>query len=245
MRLLLFALLVQLVYCIDAATLAAQEGAGPTDVATYTLRGIERFRGGELDKALADCARAIDLKPDYHVAYACRGGVWLEKGDLDKAIQDFTTAIRLSPRDAYTPLTGRGVAWRRKGRYAQAIADYHQAIRLNPIHGDSAYNALAWGLATFPDPKYRDGSEAIANAKLACKESQWRKATHLGTLAAAYAEAGDFGEAIRWQERALDLATPAYDKAGARDRLELYRAGKPYRAPPAVVSSRVAGSSPP
>jgi tetratricopeptide (TPR) repeat protein len=129
------------------------------------------------------------------------------------------------------------MAWGRRGEYSRAIADYHRAIRLNPVHGDKAYNALAWGLATWRDPKFRNGREAIENAKRACRESDWRKAAHLGTLAAAYAEAGDFKEAIRWQKEALASATPDYDKAAAQSRLELYQAGKPYREAPVVIAS--------
>jgi tetratricopeptide (TPR) repeat protein len=234
---LVFVSAVQLAHHIDVTQATARQAGEPSTAAAYTRRGLERFHDGNLDEALADFTQAIALKPRYHMAYTCRGGVRLEQGDLDNAIRDFTIAIRLSPRDAYAPLTGRGMARRRKGRHAQAIADYRQAIRLNPIHGDRAYNALAWSLATSSDPQYRDGLEAIENAKRACKESQWRKASHLGTLAAAYAETGDFGEAIQWQERALDLAAPEYDKAAAQSRLELYRAGKPYREPPAEVPS--------
>lgn len=234
---LLPALLFPSLHLVHAGTATAQDEMGLRTAEAYTRRAVDWFAKGEFDKAIADCSQAIRLKANHSAAYACRGGARLEKGEHDKALGDFTRAILLNPRDAYAAFTGRGMVWRRKGQYARAIADYHQAIRLNPVHGDRAYNALAWGLATFPDPKYRNGEQAIENAKRACRESEWRKANHLGTLAAAHAEAGDFAEAIRWQQRALEVATPTYDTAAAQRRLELYRTGRPYRERPAAIAA--------
>ena len=69
----------------------------------------------------------------------------------------------------------------------------------------------------------------MENATQACNLTQWTEANCLGSLGAAFAEAGQFQEAIKWQTKAIELATPEYDKAAAHSRLELYKAGRAYR----------------
>lgn len=93
----------------------------------------------------------------------------------------------------------------------------------------SANNA-AWRAATSTDERYRNAERAIEFAERACNLSDWKSAEYLDTLAAAYAEAGDFDRAIEWEQKAMDLAPGrATFQKGAHERLELFRAGKPYR----------------
>ncbi len=127
----------------------------------------------------------------------------------------------------------RGVAWAKKGDYGKAIADYSQTPRIKP-NDSNAYNNLAWLQATCPDARYRDGSKAVENANTARQSDGGQHWYFLGTLAAAYAESGDFQKAVEWQAKAIDLAATdksatEKDKAEANSRLELYRQGKPYR----------------
>lgn len=81
----------------------------------------------------------------------------------------------------------------------------------------------------------RDGKKAVEYARTACELTQWKDVALLDTLAAAYAEAGEFDEAIKWQEKALnspDLASRFGGEAElekARLRLKLYQERKPYR----------------
>ena len=91
------------------------------------------------------------------------------------------------------------------------------------------YNSRAWLRATCPEPKYRDGKAAVADATRACELSAWKDAYHLGTLAAAHGEAGDFALAIELQERANPLDTDPAARAAGEARLKLYRARAPYR----------------
>jgi tetratricopeptide (TPR) repeat protein len=108
-----------------------------------------------------------------------------------------------------------------------ANVDYAKLLLPDPSHAP-AYNTLAWVWATSPDASQRDGRKAVEYANKACELSGWKNAGYLSTLAAAYAEAGNFKEAIRWQNKALDLSR-GEDAAKLRPRVELYQAGKPYR----------------
>jgi len=93
-----------------------------------------------------------------------------------------------------------------------------------------AYDNLAWLRATCPDQHGRDGKGAVESATKACELSAWRNPNHLATLAAAYAEAGDFANAVKWEQQAIELA-PKDLVSELRLVLELYTAHKPRRQP--------------
>jgi len=93
-------------------------------------------------------------------------------------------------------------------------------------------NNLAWLLATAADSAVRNGAEAVRLAERACELTGRKQAFNIGTLAAAYAEAGRFEDAVRAAQQAIDVATADGDKARAdinRQLLELYKTGKPFR----------------
>jgi tetratricopeptide (TPR) repeat protein len=180
----------------------------------------------DYDKAVADCTEALRLKPDYAEAHSRRGVAYMRKGEHDKAIADQTEAIRLKPDDA-EGYRGRGYTYNVMGDYDKAIADYREAVRIDP-HSGSPHNDLAWMLATCSEERVRDGKQAVDNATRACELTKWKEWRALDTLAAACAEAGQFDKAAEFQQKALDMATKD-EKAGCRERLSLYRDGKPYR----------------
>ena len=105
--------------------------------------------------------------------------------------------------------------------------DYTEAIRLNSQYAD-AYDRRAWLWATCPDARYRDGQKAVQSAARACELTLWKSYDACETLAAAYAEAGDFGAAVYWQSKAIALLDDKTAKDKLRTRLELYVANKPY-----------------
>jgi serine/threonine-protein kinase len=89
---------------------------------------------------------------------------------------------------------------------------------------------VAWLLATCPDGALRDGARAVEAGMRACELSAWNQAQIIDTLAAAYAECGKFDEAVKWQQKAVDLAGDK-DREELRTRLELFKKGKAYRQP--------------
>ena len=118
-----------------------------------------------------------------------------------------------------------------QGNLKEAAANYEQAVKMNP-DWPIALNDLAWIRATAPQAELRNGLEAVRLAERACELSGGKEARFLGTLDAAYAEAGRFDKAITTAEKARELALTAGDKeiaAAAGQRLALYRKQQPYR----------------
>src|SRR5205814_2080283 len=98
---------------------------------------------------------------------------------------------------------------------------------------DWSYNLLAWISATCPDSSLRDGKEAVSAATKACELTKWKELNWIDTLAAAYAESGDFEHAIQFQERAIHTGNPLEsDQKSMQHRLALYKESKPYREKP-------------
>ena len=104
---------------------------------------------------------------------------------------------------------------------------YRWALRLAP-DDLRTLNNLAWLWATCPKDELRDGPRALEFARKACEQTGWEQPGYLDTLAVACAECGQFDEAVRWQAKAVELATQA-EKADYQSRLDLYKAGRPYR----------------
>ena len=94
------------------------------------------------------------------------------------------------------------------GRTREAVAQYREALRLNPNLA-GALNNLAWVLAASPDDELRNGAEAVRLAERACELTHYGEPSFIDTLAAAYAEAGRFPEAVTTAEKAEQLATAA------------------------------------
>jgi len=154
-----------------------------------------------------------------------RGLEAFEREEYEVAIAEFNEAIRLKPEDgaAYFNLA---VLYNCQGEREKAIAQYSEAIRLRPMR---VYNGIAWVLAVCADPKIRDGAKAVEYATTACELSGGKFPSFFGTLAAAYAEVGDFGNAVKWQTKYVEANLSGENLEGARERLGMYERKKPYR----------------
>jgi len=197
--------------------------SGSADATAYLVRGILDGQKHDLDGAIADATRAIEIDPKLVEAYVLRGAAKEDKGDLEAAISDFNLALEVDPR-SWAAYAMRGAAKGKRRDFEGAIADLSHAIEINP--GDAlAHNELAWLLATAEQPAFRDGRRALKSALRACELSQWKDPSIIDTLAAAYARTGDFATAVEWQRKATaDPKQKGND--GALQRLRLYQAGK-------------------
>jgi tetratricopeptide (TPR) repeat protein len=196
----------------------------------YNNRSLARHTLGDYAGAAADFTESLRLEPDSHVVYCNRGRTHKFAGDHDRARADYDAAIRLN-RDYPPAYYNRALLHVARKDYGAALADYRRAVRIDPEYS-TAFNNLAWIRATCPDPAYRDGRRAVKAARRACRFSGGLEAGFLDTLAAAYAEAGDFERAVKWQRRVVarrDAAGEAERAADARARLALYEQGRPYR----------------
>jgi tetratricopeptide (TPR) repeat protein len=182
-----------------------------------------------MEEAHARRAAALRLNPQ--LAQACNrlGDLSARERRFDAAVQDYARAIWLKP-DYAQAYHNRAMAYHALGKYGPAVSDFAKVVELTP-EDPFAYNNVAWVLATCPEPKHRDGSKAVANATRAVELLGRDVPDVLGTLAAACAEAGDFKNAVRWQEKTLQLA-PEREKDMQRQRLELYKAQKPFHETP-------------
>jgi len=197
----------------------------PSNSKALNNRGLTRIYKGQPDKALSDLNESLRLNPRDAVTMGNRGLAWHSKGNLDRAFADYDNAIRLDASIAQN-FDLRGVAWMLRNDYVRAIADLREANRLDP-NRPSALNNLAWLEATCPNPQFRDGQRAVEHATRACELSGWKTPTRLSTLSAAYAETGDFRGAVKWMEKAIELAPDTSSRS--RSMLELFKAHKPYR----------------
>ena len=170
------------------------------------------------------------LFPGYSLSaedWFTQGVSFSKSGRYDQAIQAFSKAIEINPRNT-SAYINRGLSWYYKGDYNQAIADYTKALDINPYHAD-AYNNLAWALAICPDYRLRNGAKAVEVAQKAVELNP--EADTLDTLAAAYAAAGHFSEAIDTTQKALELAENSQQQELAKEikgRLDLYKQSKAY-----------------
>lgn len=192
-------------------------------------RGKAYADEGNLKQAMEDSTQALLLDPKDTQACFNRGDFYLTLGQYDKAIADFSEAIRIDSRDG-AAYFNRGWAYDAKGDFAKAIADYTAAMQIDPKNA-SAYHSLAWDFATSPQTDIRNGKLAIEYANRACELSGWNDDSTLDTLAAAYAEAGDFKNAVKWESASLESPKKNPNEVAERKkRLNLYDAHQPYRA---------------
>jgi tetratricopeptide (TPR) repeat protein len=135
-------------------------------------------------------------------------------------------SIRLAPKvsDSYAQ---RGNLAAERGDFEQALRDFERALELDENSAE-AHRALAWLLATCPDPRYRDSGRALASAARAVELAPPGDCAMLDALAAAHADAGNFDEAVRATQDALRTAH-AELAAALKFRLALYQQRQPYR----------------
>jgi tetratricopeptide (TPR) repeat protein len=168
----------------------------------------------------------VALNPTRPQAYMERARGLLDQQNWTKGLNDITKAIELDPNNA-AAYAWRGGVYHRMGRYGRAISDYERSLQIEPdrMH---VLNNLAWLLATCPEDEIRDGPRAVGLARRACELSKWQNPPMLGTLAAAYAETGQFEKAIEYQEKAISLVSE--EKSDEyRQPLELYHQRTPRR----------------
>ena len=194
----------------------------------HALLGKALNQAGQRDAAAGELRRAEDLDPGQIEARRDLASILLEQNQPAAAEVELAKVIQLDPDDPVAhALLGRALALQNKT--TEAVAHYRIALRLQPAMVD-ALNNLAWILATDSNPANRDGAEAVRLARRACELTQNKVPMLIGTLAAAYAEAGDFDQAIATALKAHDLATAQGRAAVAAKNAQLLEFFRSHRA---------------
>jgi len=188
---------------------------------------------GRNEEAIQQYRQAVQLEPDYFEAHNNLGLALATTGKTDEAIAHYRAALHIKA-DYVEAHNNLGLVLAALGRTAEAIEHYDKALRLRP-NDSAALSNLAWLLAT---REAADGGDAMRAVQLAQQLSELggkENALSGDILAAAYAAAGRFADAVDCAQQAVQLAESTGQAGLAqliRPRLELYRAGRPYREGP-------------
>ena len=180
----------------------------------------------------------IPRNPDEWSLFFCRGRARELSGQLDLALIDLTMCLRLRSRDPQLYIA-RANVWQKKRETRAMLADLKQASRLDPSD-PMTMDRIAWTLATHADATVRNGRLAVEYARRSCDVTDYNNWFYLETLAAAFAESGQFEPAVLFAKRVAAMA-PDDEVEDCRERLALYQQGQPYRQ--STASTKVSGTS--
>ncbi|HXR07342.1 MAG TPA: tetratricopeptide repeat protein, partial [Candidatus Acidoferrum sp.] len=183
---------------------------------------------GKFERAEPEFRKALALQPLDAQVYRNFAATLCQLGKPGEAARHLQTALSLKP-DLPTRLELAQLFFQ-QGDLGQAETQYRLALRLDPDCLE-ALNNLGWLLATASDNHLRDGPEAVLLAERARRLPPLHGLCVAGTLAAAYAEAGRFPDAVATAENAVRDETAAGETQFAglnRQLLTLYRAGQPW-----------------
>ena len=221
----------QVAYWRDSETLWSHSLACTTDNTDAEGFLAEAYHAaGKTREAMVHFERALRIEPRQAPVHSNLGVFYLEQGNMDESLAHLEKALEIEPNfgDAHYNL---GNTYLKMGRAADSLIHYKKAVEINP-NDTEALNNMAWILATSPDALTRDGSKAVELAKRADPLTRGKSQITSATLAAAYAEAGRFPEAIEAAQRALQLATSEGNTSrvnSIRAQIELYQSGAAFR----------------
>ena len=211
----------------------------------HTALGTELAAQGHLDASSEHYRAALGIFPDYILAHFNLGQNLSAQGRLSEAAAEFQAALHAQP--GYTQArVNLAYALNRLGRPGEAAAQCERALETDP-RSVLALNNLAWIRATSADDAVRDGAEAVRRAEAAVGLDGGRNMRYIATLAAAYAEAGRFDEALGAIDRAAGLARAAGNGPAEREYAQqraLYAARTPLRVSGARTAEGGAQGSP-
>jgi len=229
--------------CVLLAVLAAMDaqgslpiviesGVGRNKVAMKFWKDAEaELQTGEVENARRSVDAALRNDPTLWPALYTRARVFLRQGKPELAIQDCSEALRQHPAFFEAALL-RASANAALGRYPESLKEIEHVIAIRPRTTGlaRALSQRAWLRATCPDPSFRNGQQAIKDATAACRIMSWNDEGMIDTLAAAYAESGDFDSAESYEEKALAIkGITAEESKRCQHHLALFKQHRPLR----------------
>jgi Flp pilus assembly protein TadD len=195
--------------------------------------GLVLCQKGRVDEAIVEFQKALAVLPDDTPICNNLGKALLANGQQRAAMIQFQKVLENNPLDAKANYY-LGIVLFQTGWVDKAMAHFQKALESQPDFTD-AWDSLdhtAWLLATSPEASVRNGPKALALARQLARLSGGNNLAKLDTLAAAYAETGQFPEAIDAAQQALALALSQNNTALAstlRQHIKLFQAGVPLR----------------
>jgi tetratricopeptide (TPR) repeat protein len=177
--------------------------------------------------------RTIAVTKDNYFAHASLADLLMRRGRLPEAIEHSEEALRIRPGDADAQ-NNLGLAMLQTGNTKRAVAHLEKALESNPGHLNAEVN-LAWVLATSPDDSLRNGARAVQLAEDVMSRAGHPNAIVLRTLAAAYAEAGRFNDAIAAAQQGIEIARVSGNEGLITDlqrSIAAYQSNQPVRSGP-------------
>ncbi len=193
-------------------------------------QALDKEFAGDLEGAVIDLKTALAHYPESYPVYHQLGLILTRLSRFPEAVKYYQEALQLWPYWQDKPYYF-GLAFYHCGKFDEALKSFREEIRRFPDHLE-AINNLAWLLATVSQTDLRDGPEALQLAERACRATEYRNSRFLDTLSAAYAENGQFEEAIQTAQEAIQKALSSGQKPLAekiKKRLEIYQTHQPYR----------------
>lgn len=186
---------------------------------------------GRTDEAVAWLEKLVAIDPSRPELQLQLAAFYTDKQMAPEAIEVLTKVLDLDDGNDLARRL-RGDMYLYAGEHEKAIADFERALEQNPMD-PGVLNNYAWTLATSPYDSVRDGEKAVELATKAAEVTEYGAPHILSTLAASYAEAGDFDEAVKRSEEAIAKATElntldSYD-GQLQAELSCYKSGEPWR----------------
>jgi tetratricopeptide (TPR) repeat protein len=184
---------------------------------------------GRGDEAIVEFRKALEIMPNYAQAHNNLGNALLDSGQFDEAIAEYREALKILPTYGQARSSLDTALAQRKAAL-KTLAEQRESLQANP-NDLVLLNDTAWALATNPNASLRNGAEAVEFAQRAEKLSSGHDPAILATLAAAYAEARRFFDAVQTARKAADLAAQQ-DKPtlleSLKTQIPLYEAKTPF-----------------
>jgi tetratricopeptide (TPR) repeat protein len=190
-----------------------------------------QLKKGDVASAKRNVDAALQNDPTFWPALFVRAQIFSNEGKYDLALKDCNEALRQYRGFVEAALLRANIN-ARLGRYPEAIKEYDYLVSLHPrnVTLARALSDRAWFRATCPNASFRNGQQAVKDAKAACSIMVWKDEHMIDTLAVAYAETGDFDSAVQYASQALTIKDiSAADSKKIQRHLEAFHQHKPIR----------------
>jgi Tfp pilus assembly protein PilF len=190
------------------------------------------LKKGDIAGAKRNVDAVIQRDPTFWPALYVRAQIYSGQGKYELALKDCNEALR-QDRTVVEAALLRATINARLGKYSEALKEFDYLVSLHPRNVTLArvLSDRAWFRATCPNVSFRNGKQAVKDARAACSIMEWKDEHMIDTLAAAYAEAGDFNSAVQYAAQALAVKGISPDNAKLfQQHLALFQQHKPIRS---------------